>query len=150
MPGLLSWIGNHVFDLLSAVGIISSLAYTSASFREGTRSRRLGNLLILTKQHREIWEKSLGNPKLARIRAPKADLHSKPVTAAEAQFVMFVIFHIHCWYRAVLDREVINLEGMGKDIQVLFSRPVPRHVWEERKSFLDSDFRQFVDSLLDS
>jgi hypothetical protein len=63
MPGLLSWIGNHVFDLLSAVGIISSLVYTSASFREGTRSRRLGNLLTLTQQHREIWEKSLGNPK---------------------------------------------------------------------------------------
>jgi hypothetical protein len=71
------------------------------------------------------------------------------VTAAESQFVMFIIFHIHCWYRAILDREVLNLEGIEKDIKSLFSRPIPRHVWEERKSFLDSDFRQFVDSLLD-
>ena len=148
LAGLLSWIGSHVFDLISAVGIISSLSYTAVSFRESARSRRIDNLLKLTEQHRNIWEKSQDNPALARVRDPKADLSRKPVTGEEAQFVTFLILHIHCWYRAMLDREVISLDGMKRDIKGILSRPIPRHVWEERKSFLDHDFQRFVDDLL--
>ncbi len=150
MPSLLSWIGSHAFDILSAVGIISSLAFTAASFREDTRSRRLNNLVRLTEQHRDIWEESQNNPKVARVRDPQADLYTKPVSAEEAQFVMLLAFHLHCWYRAILEREVSNLEGVEKDVRNFFSRPVPRHVWEERKSFFDRDFRRFVDDLLHS
>jgi hypothetical protein len=148
MTGLLSWIGSHVFDLISAVGIISSLSFTAVSFRDSTRSRRIDNLLKLTAQHRDIWEKSQGNPALARVRDPKADLSCKPVTPEEAQFVTFLILHIHCWYRAMLDREVISQEGMKRDIKGILRRPIPRHVWAERKSFLDHDFQRFVDDLL--
>lgn len=148
MPGLLPWIGNHAFDLLSAVGIISSLAFTAVSFREDTRSRRLNNLVRLTEQHRDIWEESQNNPKLARIRDAKADLYTKPVTAEETQFVMLLMFHLHCWYRAIQGKEVSSLDGLEKDIRNFFSRPVPRHVWEARKSFFDRDFRRFVDDLL--
>lgn len=148
MPHILAWLGIHAFDLLSAVGIISGLAFTAVSFREDTRSRRLNNLVRLTEQHRDIWEESQKNPKLARIRDPKADLYTKPVTADEAQFVMLLMFHLHCWYRAIEGREVSSLEGLEKDIRNFFGRPVPRHVWEERKAFFDRDFRQFVDELL--
>ena len=148
MPSLLSWIGSHVFDLLSAVGIIAGLAFTTASYRENTRSRRLTNLVRLTEQHRDIWEESQNNPKVARIRDPKADLYTKPVTAEEAQFVMLLMFHLHCWYRAIQGKEVSSLDGLEKDIRNFFSRPIPRHVWEDRKSFFDRDFRQFVDELL--
>jgi hypothetical protein len=148
MPGFLSWIGNHAFDLLSAVGIISSLAFTAVSFREDTRSRRLNNLVRLTEQHRDIWEESQNNPKLARIRDAKADLYTKPVTAEETQFVMLLMFHLHCWYRAIQGKEVSSLDGLEKDIRNFFSRPVPRYVWEERKSFFDRDFRRYVDDLL--
>lgn len=150
MPGFLSWIGNHAFDLLSAVGIISSLAFTAVSFREDTRSRRLNNLVRLTEQHRDIWEESQNNLKLARIRDAKADLYTKPVTAEETQFVMLLMFHLHCWYRAIQGKEVSNLDGLEKDIRNFFSRPVTRHVWEDRKSFFDRDFRRFVDDLLNS
>jgi hypothetical protein len=148
MPEVLWWIGNHAFDLLSSVGIISSLVFTAVSFREDTRSRRLNNLVRLTEQHREIWNENQNNPKLARIRDPKADLYTKPVTTEEAQFVMLLMFHLHCWYRAILGREIFDLEGLEKDIRSFFSRPVPKHVWEERKTFFDRDFRQFVDELL--
>jgi hypothetical protein len=148
MPGFLSWIGNHAFDLLSSVGIISSLAFTAVSFREDTRSRRLNNLVRLTEQHRDIWEESQNNPKLARIRDAEADLYTKPVTAEETQFVMLLMFHLHCWYRAIEGKEVSSLDGLEKDIRNFFSRPVPRHVWEERKSFFDRDFRRYVDDLL--
>lgn len=148
MTGFITWMGLHIFDLISAIGIISSLSYTAVSFNESARSRRIDNLLKLTEQHRDIWEKSQGNPALARVRDPKADLVIKPVTTEEAQFVTFLILHIHCWYRAMLDREVISLEGMKRDIRGILSRPVPRQVWDERKSFLDHDFQRFVDDLL--
>ena len=150
MLGILAWIGNHAFNLVSAVGIIASLSFTAVSFRADTRSRRLNNLVRLTEQHRDIWEESQSNPKVARIRDPQADLYTKPVTAEEAQFVMLLMFHLHCWYRAIVEREVANLEGVEKDIRSFFSRPVPRHVWEERKAFFDRDFRRFVDDLLHS
>ncbi|WP_395746693.1 hypothetical protein [Prosthecobacter sp.] len=148
MNDLISWTGAHVFDLISAVGIISGLCYTSVSFQESARARRIDNLLKLTEQHRNIWEKIQGNPALARIRADDTDLIKHPVTMEEAQFVTFLILHIHCWYRAMLDKEVVSLEGMKRDVRGILSRPVPRHVWEQRKSYLDHDFREFVDTLL--
>lgn len=148
MPSLISWIGSHAFDLLSAVGIIAGLAFTTASYREDTRSRRLSNLVRLTEQHRDIWEESQINPKLARIRDPHADLYTKPITPEEAQFVMLLIFHLHCWYRAIQEGEVTVLEGLELDIQNFFNRPIPQHVWSERKAFFDADFRRFVDGVL--
>lgn len=149
MSILLSWISNHLFDLLSAGGLIASLGFTAASFREDTRSRRLSNLLKLTEQHRDIWEESQSNLKLARIRDPHADLYTKPVTPEEAQFVMLLMFHLHCWYQAIQEGEVNILEGLELDILNFFSRPVSRQVWNERKAFFDRSFRQFVDDILE-
>lgn len=148
MPSLFSWIGSHVFDLISAAGIIAGLAFTTASFREDTRSRRLSNLVRLTEQHRDIWKESQNNPKLARIRDPHADLYTKPVTPEETQFVMILMFHLHCWFRAIQAGEVSVLEGLELDIQNFFNRPISRNVWNERKAFFDSEFRQFVDGVL--
>lgn len=148
MPSLFSWIGNHAFDLISATGIITGLAFSTASFREDTRSRRLSNLLRLTEQHRDIWEESQNNPKLARIRSTDADLYTKPVTQEETQFVMLLLFHLHCWYRAIHEGEVKILEGLEKDIRTFLTRQVPMHVWNERKVFFDSDFRHFIDDVL--
>jgi hypothetical protein len=148
MPALLSLIGVHAFDLISATGIVAGLVFTSASFRADTRSRRLSNLVRLTQQHRDIWEESQGNPKLARIRDPQADLYTKPITPEESQFVMLLMFHLHCWYRAIEGGEVSVLEGLELDIQNFFSRPIPQQVWKDRKAFFDSDFRKFVDGVL--
>lgn len=148
MPGFISWMGNHAFDLLSAVGIISSLAFTAASYRENTKSRRLSNLVRLTEQHRDIWDESQGNPKLARVRDPLADLYTKPVTPEESQFVMLLLFHLHCWYRAIQGGEVKVLEGLEMDIKNFLGRPVPRFVWEQRKGYFDPDFRLFVDQVI--
>lgn len=148
MAALLQWTSDHIFDLISAIGIIAGLGFTSASFREDIRSRRLSNLVRLTEQHRDIWEESQTNPKLARIRDPKADLYTKPITPEETQFVMLLMFHLHCWYRAIQEGEVSVLEGLEMDIRNFFSRPIPKRVWEDRRGFFDSDFRAFVDSII--
>lgn len=134
--------------LLSAIGIVSGLVFTALSFREDTRSRRVSNLMQLTEQHRETWGQLQQNPNLARVKDDNADLYTKPVTNEESQFVMQLMFHLHCWYRAILSKEVSSLDGLEKDIRSFFGRPVPRFVWEEKKSFFDRDFRRFVDDLL--
>ncbi len=149
MLHVLSWIGSHTFDLISALGIIAGLAFTTASFREDVRSRRLSNLVTLTQQHRDIWEESQSNPNLARVRDPNADLYTKPVTPDETQFVMLLMFHLYCWYRAIREGEVSVLEGLEEDIQTFFSRPISRYVWNERKGFFDADFRNFLSDILD-
>src|SRR5687767_3564731 len=101
-----AWFAQHGLELLEAIGIAAGLFYTAASFRADTRSRRLSNLVNLTKQHRDIWEEMLGKSSLVRVKDPKADLYTKPVTPDEARLVVFLILHLHCWYRAILEGEV--------------------------------------------
>ncbi|GEP44430.1 hypothetical protein [Brevifollis gellanilyticus] len=150
MLSVISWIGNHFFDLLSAVGIVSGLVFTAVSYREDTKSRRLSNLVTLTKQHREIWEETQTNQKLDRVRDPLADLYTKPVTSEESQFVMLLMFHLHCWYRAIQEGEVKVLEGLEMDIRSFLGKPIPKFVWEQRKAYFDPDFRTFVDRVISS
>ena len=58
--------------------------------------------------------------KLNRIRVAQAVLESEPVTTEETQFIMLLICHLHCWYRAILGKEVFGLEGLEKDITNFF------------------------------
>mgnify|MGYP000856693403 CR=1 FL=1 len=150
MSSLLLWASEHIFDLISATGIIAGLGYTALSFREDTQSRRLTNLVRLTEQHRDIWEEAQNNPKVHRVLDAEADLYTKPVTAEEATFVMLLLFHLHCWYRAILHGEVEALEGLKKDMNTVFALPIPRQVWQERKGYFDADFRRFVDKHVQS
>ena len=58
MPGFISWMGNHAFDLLSAVGIISSLAFTAASYRENTDPK--DHKWIINVQSHGEWRVEVG------------------------------------------------------------------------------------------
>ncbi len=148
MASLLQSASEHIFDLISATGIIAGLIFTGASYREDTRSRRLQNLVRLTEQHRDIWEEAQGNPKLHRVLDPSADLYTKPMTHEEITFVMLLLFHLHCWYRAIQDGEVKVLAGLELDVKGFLGRPVPRSVWEQRKVYFDPDFCEFVDRVI--
>jgi hypothetical protein len=145
MAGIAGWFGQHGYDVISAVGIIAGLGYTAASFRADTRSRRLANLVQLTQQHREIWEELLAKPQLVRIKDSKADLYTKPISPEEFRFVTFLIMHLHCWYRALLGREVSGLEGLTRDMKAFFSLPIPSRVWQECRAFYDADFVDYVE-----
>jgi hypothetical protein len=150
MIGIGMWIAQHGMDCLEAVGIVGGLLYTGRSFSADTRSRRLANLLSLTKQHREIWREVLEKPELTRIKESKADLYTKPVTPDEARLVNFLLLHLHCWYRAVLEGEVLTLESLSRDIRSFFALPIPRRVWEENRQYYEPDFAAFVDATLNS
>ena len=145
MEEAIRWMSQHGFDLLSAAGIVSGFLFTSASFRADTRSRRLANLITLTQQHRDLWEETMKNPHLNRVTNPKAELGNKPITHGESQFVVLLILHLHCWFRAIQNSEVRGVEGLSRDMKLFFSLPIPRRVWEEKRAFQDRDFVEFVD-----
>ena len=145
MEEAIRWMSQHGFDLLSAAGIVSGFLFTSASFRADTRSRRLANLITLTQQHRDIWEKTLQKPHLHRVTDPKVELGITPITPEESQFVVLLILHLYCWFRALQNREVRGVEGLSRDMKLFFSLPIPRRVWEEKRAFQDRDFVEFVD-----
>ena len=140
------WLANNSFNLLSAIGVIGSLWFTSISLRSETKTRRIANLLTITANHREIWKVFLSDKGLARVRDASADTTKQPVTDAERVFVTFVIFHMSSVFYAMSDQLVVKVEGLRRDIAQFFSLPIPREVWENIKILQNDDFVAFVES----
>jgi len=140
------WLANNSFNLLSAVGVIGSLWFTSISLRSETKTRRIANLLTVTANHREIWKVFLSEKGLARVRDASADTTKQPVTDTERVFVTFVIFHMSSVFYAMSDQLVVKVEGLRRDIAQFFSLPIPREVWEKIKVLQNDDFVAFVES----
>ena len=59
--------------------------------------------------------------------------------------MVLLILHLHCWFRAIQNREVRGVEGLSRDMKQFFALPIPRRVWEEKRAFQDRDFVEFVD-----
>ena len=144
------WVVHHIFDLLSTLGIVSGLLFTGFSLRAEQRSKRLANLITLTQHHREIWEATLHKPELRRVTDPTADLEGQPITPEESQFVVLVVLHLHCWFRAIQNREVRGVEGLSRDVKQFFSLPIPDRLWVENRLFYDQDFIDFVEAARES
>ena len=140
------WLANNSFNLLSAIGVIGSLWFTSISLRSETKTRRIANLLAITASHREVWKVFLNDKGLARVRDASADTTKQPVTDAERVFVIFVIFHMSSVFYAMSDQLVVKVEGLRRDIAQFFSLPIPRDVWEKVKVLQNDDFVAFVES----
>lgn len=139
-------LASRSLDLLEAIGIVSSLGFTAASFSREARSRRLTNLLIFTQEHREIWSQLLTRPELARVLQPKLNLSRQPVTDAEALFVTFVIFHLNAVYRAQREGEFSTRQAVAADVHWFFNLPIPKIVWARSIAFAEPDFARFVES----
>lgn len=147
MGELWRWSIEHGFDLISVGGIIAGLLFTAASVRRDTRSRRLANLINLTQQHREIWREALEKPGLERVADRKADIKLQPVSPHESRFVVFLVLHLHCWFRAMKAGEIPRPDGIVRDIEGFFDLPIPRKVWRGKRRFWDADFVRFVEDV---
>lgn len=134
----------HASEWISLFGILSGLGITTHSLRKETKARQLSNLLTLTQQQREIWEKIHDNPSLVRVLLTQVDLKTNPITRQETFFVNEVILHVLCWYRAINEHEVQALDGLERDIAEFFSLPIPKSIWNMKKSYFDTDFVNFV------
>lgn len=146
MQAITSWLFQNGFELISALGIVASLLFTALSFREGTQSRRLNNLLKFTERHEQIWTEWESRLDLSRIMEQRPDLNAKPITDSESRFGVRLIIHLHSWYRAAKDGEVADLEGVKVDVAEFFELPIPGRVWLEKRKFYDEGFVYFVDA----
>lgn len=109
------------------------------------RARRVANLIQLTQQHRDLWERMYSQPELARILDPDADLTESAVTAEEEMFVTFLILHLNSAYYAMRAAFFPKPERLRRDIELFFSLPIPRATWEKMKVVQDARFVKFVE-----
>ena len=142
------WFAENVLPALNALGVVSGLFFTAASFWLDAKARRIANLLSITKNHREIWADYYRNPALARILDTCADVVKKPVTREEEIFVNMVILHLGSVYYALRDELLIKQEGLRRDVWWFFSLPIPLAVWERTKVLQHDAFVAFVERCL--
>ena len=146
--GVFPWITQHWLDLLQSLGIVSSFAFAAISLRSDMKVQRVSNLLTITKHHRDIWTRPYDQPELARVLDPDADLKTNPISAAEELFVSFVVLHLSSAQEAIKQGMFAAPDGLRKDVQRFFSRPIPRLVWERTKAVQDRDLVRFVEECL--
>ena len=78
--GFLHWFGQYWFVLLQGAGIVGGLLFTAVSLRIDTRVRRVGNLISITHEHRDIWTQLYSRPELWRVVDRHVDLRKSPPT----------------------------------------------------------------------
>ena len=143
--GFNEWIGQNWLALIQTCALAGGLLFTGIAVLLDARARRVGNLIQLTQQHRDLWERLYMQPELTRILAPDADPAQQPVTAQEETFVIFLILHLSNTYYAMRAGFFQKLRGLRKDIERFFSLPIPRAVWEKVKDLQEESFVQFVE-----
>src|SRR5438034_6562787 len=126
---LTDWMSHNWFALVQTGAIAAGLLLTGFAHMLEARARRVGNLIQLTQQHRDLWERMYSQPALTRILHPSADLAKTGVTAEEEVFVIFIILHLSNTYYAMRSGFFQKPHGLRKDIVRFFSLPIPRAVW---------------------
>jgi hypothetical protein len=139
------WISNNWLALIQTGALAGGLLFTGVAILLDGRARSVGNLIQLTQQHRDLWERLYIQPELARILDPAANPTQSPVTAEEEMFVIFLILHLSNTYYAMRAGFVHKLDGLHRDIEQFFSLPIPRAVWENVKYMQDKSFVRFVE-----
>ena len=143
--GFNEWIGHNWLALIQTGTLAGGLLFTGIAVLLDARARRVGNLVQLTQQHRNLWERLYIQPELARILDPAADPARSPVTAEEEMFVIFLVLHLSNTYYAMRAGLFQKLHGLRKDVERFFSLPIPRAVWEKVKDLQDESFVRFVE-----
>src|SRR5579859_7767953 len=144
--GINEWIGYNWLALVQTGALAGGLLFTGIAVLLDARARRVGNLIQLTQQHRDLWERLYLQPELARILDSAADPARPAVTAEEEIFVTFLILHLSNTYYAIRAGFFQKLRGLRKDIERFFCLPIPRAVWEKVKDLQDESFVRFVES----
>lgn len=143
--GLLRWLGENWFTALQSAGIIGGIFFTGVALRIDAQVRRVGNLITLTQQHREIWKHLFELPELSRVLDAEPNLERKPVTSQEELFVRLVILHASSAHHARKHAMYLSPDGMQMDIGLFFALPIPRIVWDKSKALQDEEFVRFVE-----
>lgn len=141
-----AWLDQNWFTLLQSIGLVAGLLFTAFAMRSEDKTRRIGNALQVTQNHRDIWKEIFRRPDLGRILDENANLKKKPVRREEEIFVNLVILHLNSVFHTMKERLVLKPEGLQKDVSGFFSLPIPQCVWNKMKSLHDDDFIEFVEN----
>jgi hypothetical protein len=127
------------------LGIIGSLWFTAANFREDSKNRLVSNLLAIDERHRALWSEAQQRQDLKRILSQEVDVLAKPLSPEEDVFLRRVILHFETGWRLerILDRGEMKL--LARDAGDFFSLPLPHAVWEKTKKFRNPKFVRFVE-----
>src|SRR5256714_9591752 len=123
---LTAWIHQNWFALFQTAAPAAGLFLSAAAILFDARARRAGNLIQLTQQHRDLWERMYTQPELSRILDPTANIAKKAISAEEEMFVIFLILHLSRTLTAMKAGFFQRLHGLRKDIEMFFSLPIPR------------------------
>lgn len=145
MAASLPWLQENWFNLAQTVGIVASALLAAAAFNRETRARRLGYLLSLAQQHREVWSEAHRRPELARVFQSEADLVANPISMIEQEFLNIVIVHFHTGWLFAKDTAFLDNEDISTDARVFFSLPLPRAVWNNTREARDPKFVTFME-----
>jgi len=132
------------------VGILGSLWFTGAYFRDDSKNRLVSNLLAIQERHRVFWAEAQQRPDLKRIFSNEVDTTAAPLTAEEEVFLRRTVMHFETGWRLekILNRGELKL--LGRDVAEFFRLPLPRAVWEKAKEFRNPKFVRFVERALKS
>jgi hypothetical protein len=144
------WMSHNWFALIQSGTLSAGLLLIGVSLLFEARARRVANLIQLTQQHRDLWERMYVEPDLARILDTDADPEEPDVTAREEYFVIFIILHLSSTFYAIRSGFFRKPQGLRNDIARFFSLPIPRAVWKKVKSLQDTPFVTFVEQCLSS
>lgn len=142
----LGWLSENWFSLVQSAGIVGGLVFTAASARQDTRSRRNGNLLTFTSQHRELWSEVHRRPELSRILQRDVDLIAQPMTVAEEEFLNTVFVHVQTGWDLAKNDDFLSPEVLETDMRNFLTHPLPRLAWESRRKSRDPRFMAFMDA----
>jgi hypothetical protein len=145
--GIFSWMAEHGLDL-DTMAVTASLLIAAYTTFKDEKARKIGNLLAVSHQYREIWKEVYDQPQLFRILKRDVDLNKEPISNSERLFVKLLILHLDTVYRAMKAGMFVKLQGLRKDIKDFCSLPIPKAVWETMRPLQDKDFIKFVESAL--
>jgi hypothetical protein len=139
------WIHHNWFALVQTTALAGGLILIGIALLFEARARRVANLIQLTQQHRDLWERMYSQPELARILDPSANLAKKGVTPEEEMFVVFIILHLSSTFYGIRSGFFQKPHGLRKDIERFFALPIPCAVWKKVKALQDAPFVKFVE-----
>jgi hypothetical protein len=136
-----TWHPVSLTDLATIIGLF----FSGFGLLLNALERRAGNLLEITKQHRELWVWIRTDPNSKRLFDAHADVVNNPVTDDERRSVNFVILHFFANFQAAKTGFYKLPERIVLDIRSFFSRPIPEAAWNLSKQFHEVDFVRFVE-----
>lgn len=143
-----AWLSENWFSLVQSTGIVGGLVFGGVATRRDARSRRTGNLLAFTSQHRELWIEVHRRADLARILEPEVDLLGQPMTVAEEEFLNTVFVHVQTGWELASKDGLMSTKVLAADMQNFLSHPLPRLAWERRRTTREPRFVRFMEGCL--